>query len=107
MAQKVQIHLIDDLTNEAADETVEFAIDGVSFEIDLTAKNAEKLRNALAPYAQAGRRTGGRSRRFSKASVAGPSTAEIREWAVKNGYEVSARGRIADPIRTAYAEAHA
>lgn len=49
MAKKVIITLIDDLDGESeAAETVEFALDGVGYEIDLTADNAERLRDQLA-----------------------------------------------------------
>ena len=40
MVQKQQIVLIDDIDGGDADETVTFALDGVSYEIDLTAKHA-------------------------------------------------------------------
>jgi len=40
--------LEDDLDGSEADETVTFALDGVSYEIDLNAKNAAALRDSLA-----------------------------------------------------------
>ena len=43
------IVLEDDLDGSVADETVTFALDGVTYEIDLNAKNAGELRDALAP----------------------------------------------------------
>ena len=43
MAKKVTVTLVDDFDGEgAADETVEFGLDGVTYEIDLSAKNATK-----------------------------------------------------------------
>jgi hypothetical protein len=61
MAQKTVVSLIDDLDGQSeADETVEYAIDGVTYEIDKD--NAEALREVLAPYIAAARRTGGRAR---------------------------------------------
>ena len=54
MAQKVQVMLVDDIDGGAADETVTFALDGTSYEIDLTSENAAKLRDALAAYVGAG-----------------------------------------------------
>ena len=51
MAKKVTVTLVDDFDGAgAADETVEFGLDGVSYEIDLSAKNAAKLRNELKPW---------------------------------------------------------
>ena len=66
MAKKVTVTLVDDFDGEGpADETVEFSIDGVSFEIDLSARNAQKLRDELRPWSEAGRRVGGQPRRPS------------------------------------------
>ena len=51
MAKKVTVTLVDDFDGEgAADETVEFGLDGVSYEIDLSSKNASKLRNDLKQW---------------------------------------------------------
>ena len=63
MAKKVTVTLVDDFDGEgAADETVEFSVDGVTYEIDLSAKNAKALRNDLKKWVEAGRRVGGRRR---------------------------------------------
>ena len=61
VAQKVQVLLVDDLNGGEADETVTFALDGKSYEIDLSDSNAQKLRDSLADFVKAGRRTGGRA----------------------------------------------
>lgn len=112
MAQKVQVLLLDDLSGGEADETVTFALDGKSYEIDLNSENADKLRTALEPYVKAGRRAGGsrgaRGRGRSTAPAAGSSsqdTAKIRAWAKENGYEVNDRGRVPANIREAYEKA--
>lgn len=107
MAQKVQIQLIDDITDEAADETVEFSLDGVNFEIDLTTANAEKLREALAPYVAAGRRISGSGRRGRGPRVQRSNrTKEMRAWAAENGYKISSRGRVSAEIQEAFDKAH-
>ncbi len=111
MAQKVQVLLVDDMTGGEADETVTFALDGASYEIDLTTENADKLRGLLADYVEAGRKTGGRAsrgRRAGRGSSAGSSqdTAKIRAWAKDNGYEVNDRGRVPAGIREAYEKTH-
>ncbi|WP_226358972.1 Lsr2 family protein, partial [Pseudonocardia sp. ICBG601] len=54
------ITLVDDLDGTEADEQVEFSVDGRAYEIDLSTKNAEKLRESLAPYVAAARRGSGR-----------------------------------------------
>src|SRR5918911_1549077 len=61
MAQKVQVILVDDVDGGEAAETVSFALDGVSYEIDVSEKNATALREALAPWVGHARRVGGRS----------------------------------------------
>ncbi|MFJ3518701.1 Lsr2 family protein [Streptomyces sp. NPDC090131] len=110
MAQKVQVLLVDDLDGGEADETVTFALDGKTYEIDLTTANAEKLRGLLDPYTKGGRRTGGRAtgaRAKGRGSVATghPDTAEIRAWAKENNYNVNDRGRVPAEIREAYEKA--
>ena len=71
MAQRVRIELTDDLDGTPADETLTFAIDGVTYDVDLTSDNAEKLRASLAPYIAAGRRVAGRqSTRKAKGAAA-------------------------------------
>lgn len=110
MAQKVQVLLVDDLDGGEADETVTFALDGKTYEIDLTTANAEKLRGLLDPYTKGGRRTGGRAtaaRAKGRASTGtgNPDTAEIRAWAKENGYNVNDRGRVPAEIREAYEKA--
>lgn len=109
MAQKVHIILVDDLDGTDADETVGFALDGTSYEIDLTTKNAAALREALAPYVGHARKVGGRRsgrRTSSSAAASGASPAEIRAWARDNGHDVPERGRIPGAIREAYDAAH-
>ena len=106
MAQKVQVILVDDLDGGEATETVNFGLDGVSYEIDLSSKNASTLRDALAPYVGAGRRIGGRRRGRGGASGTGASPAQVREWAREHGWELSDRGRVPADVREAYDAAH-
>lgn len=114
MAQRVNVVLVDDIDGSDAVETVPFALDGVQYEIDLSAPNADKLRDALSLYIGHARRAGGRkrsSRAASKpaASSAGGSAAtaaEIRAWARENGHDVPDRGRVSAEVRDAYEAAH-
>lgn len=107
MAQRVQILLEDDLDGGDASETVTFGLDGVTYEIDLSDKNATALREALAGYIGAGRRVAGRrsSGTGSSSRTSSGELAKIREWARANGYDVSDRGRISKKVREAYAQA--
>jgi hypothetical protein len=109
VAQKVQVLLVDDLDGVEADETVTFALDGKTYEIDLTTANADKLRGLLEEYTKAGRRTGGRGVGRGKARIAvggNKDTAEIRAWAKANGHEVNDRGRVPANIRELYEQAN-
>ena len=110
MAQKVQVLLIDDVDGAAADETVTFALDGVTYEIDLTAERAAQLRDSLATWVGHARRVGGRSTSAARPATRrrrGDSDAQaIREWAKGQGLEVSERGRISAEVREAYDKAH-
>ncbi|CAG7843831.1 Nucleoid-associated protein Lsr2 [Pseudoclavibacter triregionum] len=117
MAQKVLIQLVDDLDgtelSEGAGETVEFALDGRSYEIDLSTENAKRLRDALAEFVDAARPASSRGGRRSSGSVSargGQSgkrrdLAEVRVWARANGFKVSDRGRVPQNVLDAYDEA--
>jgi hypothetical protein len=108
MAQKVHIVLEDDLDGSDASQTVLFALDGTSYEIDLNDKNASGLRDALATYVGHARKVSGsrRGRRSSASSGTGPSAKEIRDWARSNGHKVPERGRIPAAVREAFEAAH-
>ena len=105
MAQKVKVILEDDLTGGPAEQTVRFGLDGKHYEIDLSAENAAKLREAIRPFANKARRTRPekttQGRRRSTPQRNG-ETARIRAWAQNNGYNVSARGRVHRHIKDAY-----
>jgi hypothetical protein len=111
MAKQVITLLTDDLDGGEADRTVEFGLDGVNYTIDLSEKNAGKLRKVLDPYLSVATRVGrggGEGRGARRTASAGTGRASrdqnqaIREWATKNGHEVSERGRIPSSIVEAY-----
>jgi hypothetical protein len=114
MAKQVITSLIDDMDGKPASQTIEFAIDGVNYTIDLSDKNADKLRAVLHPYIDAGTRVGRigtpRTRAAGRSGFAPRTsrdqTAAIREWASKQGHEISNRGRIPARIVEAYEAAH-
>ena len=109
MAQRVNVVLVDDLDGTDASETVNFALDGVDYEIDLSDEHASELRNALSLYVGHGRRTGGRRKSAKRTSATpsssgdGASAADIRAWARENGWDVPERGRVSAEVREAYA----
>jgi hypothetical protein len=112
MARQVITVMTDDLDGGDADRTVEFGLDGASYTIDLSEKNAGKLRKALDPYLIGGSRIGraGTDGRGPGRRGRGTATVRtdrdqnraIREWATKNGYDVSERGRIPASVIEAY-----
>ena len=111
MAKKTTVMLVDDLDGSQAEEQVSFAVDGRSYEIDLSAANVARLRDALAPYISAARRTGGRRGTAAAPVVSRPSTDReqnqaIREWAVQQGMKISERGRIPSNVLDAYHQSH-
>jgi hypothetical protein len=113
MAQKVQVILVDDVDGGEADETVSFALDGISYEIDVSEANAEAIREALAPWLGHARRVGGRAtgRARSGAVKSRPAAertdlSDVRSWARDNGFQVSDRGRVSSEVRAAYEAAH-
>ena len=100
MAQKVQVLLVDDIDGGKADETVQFGLDGVSYEIDLSQERAE-----AAGRVRRLRRGGPPGRRARQRRAAGPGepagsgrgdvdVGAVREWARANGHQVSDRGRV-------------
>jgi hypothetical protein len=107
MARKVQVVLEDDIDGGEAAETVSFSLDGRAYEIDLNEANARSLREVLAPWIAAGRRTGGRAPEARPRSARrSHDTADIRRWAAENGIPVSSRGRISADLRARYEAAH-
>ena len=106
MAQKVQIILIDDIDGGQADETVLFALDGTSYEIDLSARNAARLRSTLAEFVGHARKSSGRSGARRPGSTRSGKSAEIRAWAREQGLAVNERGRIPAELTAKFEAAH-
>ena len=112
MAREVIEKLTDDLDGGVADETVSFALDGASYEIDLSKKNAAAFRKSLVRYIKAGRRQDVKRstprRRATKAAANGSKAkrdfdlAKLREWAGANGVAVPSRGRIPQAVVDEY-----
>lgn len=109
MVQRTILVLEDDVDGGEAAETVTFALDGVSYEIDLNARNAAKLRDALAVWVGHARKSGGRARTGTATRRTRGSRshgADIRAWAQDQGMKVSERGRVSKEIVEAYEAAH-
>jgi hypothetical protein len=111
VAARTVVHLIDDVDGGEADETVNFSLDGVEYTIDLSAGNADGLRKALDEFIQAGRRIGGRAAKGAGKTQVKPGgdraqNQAIREWARRNGHQVSERGRIPAELIAQFQEAN-
>lgn len=114
MAERIVRQLIDDIDGteipDGDGERVEFSLRGVDYQIDLSAANVAKLNDHLKPFIEAAAKVGGVRGRRSKVSSNGKAPKEqlaaIREWARKNGHEVSDRGRIKSEIIDAFEAAH-
>ena len=112
MARVTQVSLVDDIDGSAASETVSFSLEGKQYQLDLSEKNAAKLRDALGPFVASGRRSSGGRRRSSggpkmtqKPATDRERTAAIREWAREHGHKVADRGRIPASVIDAYEKA--
>jgi len=106
VAQRVTVEMTDDIDGTEAAETIAFRVDGTAYEIDLSKKNAAKMRQAFGRYIEHARRTTGgrRSGRSQRDRYRSPA---VREWAKQQGIEVSERGRISASVVSQYEEAHA
>lgn len=110
MATKVTTTLVDDIDNaQEATETVSFALDGTSYEIDLTEENAQSLRSLVGTWAGYARVTAKPRPTGSKRkdrSSAGYDPVAVREWAKGQGIQLSERGRLSADVIAAYKAGH-
>lgn len=119
MAQQIVEYLTSDLSGdeipaESHGGTVEFVVSGTPYAIDLTEAELEKFNDLLAPYVEAAQRLTRHGAPVSRTTVAASGggkrskeqLAAIRNWARKNGHQVSERGRISAPILDAFDSAH-
>ena len=122
MATQTTTTLIDDIDGSAANDTYSFGLDGATYEIDLSEKNAERLSEALSAFVAAGRRVdssrrsgrtssrgGARQVKASRPSRVAPDreqTTAIRNWARSQGLTVSDRGRLSQTIIDQFEAAH-
>ncbi|MGV9378085.1 histone-like nucleoid-structuring protein Lsr2 [Nonomuraea sp. NPDC003707] len=113
MAKRIVESFVDDIDGSDAEGTTRFALDGTSYEIDLSGSNREKLEKALAPFITKARAVraerGVRGRRGgagASRAVTREKSTEIRRWAKAQGLPVSERGRIAATVVEQYEAAH-
>ncbi|GAB2452830.1 histone-like nucleoid-structuring protein Lsr2 [Nocardia tengchongensis] len=106
MVRKVVVSLIDDIDgNSEAVETISFALDGVVYELDLSAPNATDLRSAFEEWSTHARevtRAPRAKKNKHQARSEREQNAAIRQWARDNGFDIAPRGRIHSEVATAY-----
>jgi hypothetical protein len=110
--QKTIVTKIDDLTGKEYDEgeTVTFAFQGKSYEIDLSKRNATDFHKKMARYMEKGRKVTAHrvtsSRDGRKVKHDRNYVHTVRAWAQANGMEVSNRGRVPLSVYEAYEKAN-
>ena len=107
--RRTVVTLVDDIDEDlVADETVTLAVDGVAYELDLTAAHAAQLRADLATWCSHARRVTTsarqtpaswvrRSPRRVRARVDREQAGAVRHWARAHGHTVPDRGRVPPP----------
>ncbi|MFI5436743.1 Lsr2 family protein [Rhodococcus baikonurensis] len=119
MAEIVIRQLIDDFDGKPIDtglgHEVTFSYQGADYRIDLRPTNADKIEAAFAPHIKVAEKVSSANKSRPKtsgtnaASGSGRSVEQlkaIREWAGKNGFDVSPRGRIKAEVIDAFDAAH-
>lgn len=114
MARKTVVLMTDDLDGESeATESIEYAVDGVAYVIDLNKKNHDAFRKILDKYTSASRKVGKvagqpsiTTRRGTGAKADKDQNTAIREWAKTADIEISDRGRIPGSVILKFEEAH-
>ena len=114
--EHTSVELVDDIDGSPATTTIEFAIGGKDYVIDLSEENAAAFNAVLAPYIEHARRARAtkknknatrKSRSSSEAARAKRQrNTEIRDWAIANGVTVAKRGMLNQSVIDAYETAH-
>lgn len=106
MAKQIRVTLVSDLTEEVLaegdGETVNFAIDGINYEMDLSKTEAQTMRELFSEYSDRARRVSKFAAPSARKSASAEETKKIRAWAAENGIEVSPRGRISADVKEKY-----
>ena len=94
MATRTTVALEDDLDGGPADQTLQFRLGTVEYEIDLNARNASRFRSQMAPFVDHARKAARGARGPARPASVRQHSAGIRAWAKEQGIAVSDRGRI-------------
>src|SRR5215475_13073643 len=104
---RVDVQLEDDLTGGPADETIQFSLDGRSYEIDLNARHAAEFRHRLGPFTEHARPARPQRSRVTRRSAASRERSrQIRLWAEERGFALSPHGRLPGNVIEEYDREH-
>ncbi|MCZ4590493.1 MULTISPECIES: Lsr2 family protein [Rhodococcus] len=122
MARQIVVEHVDDIDGtpiaEGKGETIAFSVNGIDYQIDLSAKNAKEFHKKLDHYIDHATKVGGRKNRSAGTLTTGDEVnrrpvrrdrehvGAVREWAREQGYDIGVRGRIPTEIADAYNAAH-
>lgn len=117
-----RVILTDDFDADVvAEETVDFGLDMIDYEIDLSKENAKELRDTLKQWTKVARVKRDRRKIKTKIVAAGTGKARkatsvagkreqlsaMRDWARKNGWpDLADRGRVPVDVEAAFKAAH-
>ena len=104
---RVDVQLEDDLTGGPADETIQFSLDGRSYEIDLNSRHAAEFRHRLGPFTEHARPARPQRSRVARRSAASRERSrQIRLWAEQRGFALSPHGRLPGNVIQQYESEH-
>ena len=104
---RVDVQLEDDLTGGPADETIQFSLDGRSYEIDLNARHAAEFRHRLGRFTENARPVRTQRSRVTRRSAASRERSrQIRLWAEQRGFALSPHGRLPGNVIQQYDREH-
>lgn len=112
MAKTVSVTITDDIDGTPISEddfvATSFSLNGTEYTIDLSPENQRRFAETMLPYTKAASTRTKTAKKPSKQDMNAEVSpnAIVREWAKKQGYEVSDRGRLPGNIMDAYYDAH-
>ncbi|WP_404816519.1 Lsr2 family protein [Streptomyces thermolineatus] len=91
-----------DLSGEPDAESVSFAFDGKGYTVDLTESEKEEFARLLARYIDVAEEEVGAGQAGIPNRNSEPDPSVVRKWALENGIEVNAKGRIPHSVVARY-----
>lgn len=99
MVKRTKLIVSDDIDGSPAHETINFALNGEEFEIDLTREHAAELEAMFGVWIARARHIKGTRRHES---VVPGTPRAMREWANSRGIHCPAKGRIPATVKEQY-----